>query len=43
MLEINKVYNIDCIELMKDMVRGGVNSRLVDSRPALWNRLLKNG
>lgn len=37
-LEINKVYNMDCLELMREMVRGGGNSRLVDSRPTLWDK-----
>jgi hypothetical protein len=37
-LEINKVYNVDCLELMREMIRGGGSIRLVDSRPTLWDK-----
>ena len=28
-IEINKVYNCDCIELMREMVKGGVNADML--------------
>lgn len=27
-MEINKIYNRDCADLMRDMIRGGAESRL---------------
>ena len=34
-LELNKVYNMDCLDLMREMVRGGGNGRLANSRSTI--------
>ena len=42
-LEINKVYNMDCIDLMKEMVRGGVVADWLIADPPYnigWNKIV---
>ena len=38
MIELNKIYNCDCRDLMKEIIGGGEQSRLYNHRPALRNR-----
>lgn len=37
-IEINKVYNCDALELMRKMAQGGGKSRLAHRRPTLRDR-----
>lgn len=38
MIELDKVYNCDCLDLMREMAAGGGKSRLAHNRPAVWDR-----
>lgn len=38
-VEINKVYNCDCRELMRKMIGGGATGSVYSNRPALRHRV----
>lgn len=37
MIEPDRVYNCDCLDLMREMAGGG-KGRLAHNRPAVWDR-----
>ena len=36
-MNVDTIYNCDCIDLMNEMKRGGGNGRLYNNRPAVSN------
>ena len=42
-IEINKVYNRDCLDLMREMEKQGIVADWLIADPPVWNRNRKNG